>query len=75
LSAWRRISIGQGDVSLDELAKYHPEYLHHPLGSASSTLVSAPDHEWLEVSETQFDEIATAIRSFWEVFPERLFLK
>jgi hypothetical protein len=65
---------GKGD-SLDRLAKDHPEYLPHPVGSALSFPFSdAPDHESLEVSEAQFDEIASAIRSFWQAFPERLFV-
>jgi hypothetical protein len=32
-------------------------------------------HEWLALSENQFDNIAQAIEMFWKEFPERLFLK
>ena len=66
---------GKG-ASLDQLAASFPEYRPHPFGPASASAFSgAPDHEWLEISEAQFDDLAKAIRSFWEVFPERLFLK
>ena len=65
---------GKG-VSLDKLAKHHPEYLPRPSDSALSLRFNnAPDHKQVEVTEAQFDDIASAIRSFWEAFPERLFL-
>jgi hypothetical protein len=60
--------------SLDKLAKAHPEYLPRPSGSASR-FNNAPHHNQLEITDAQFDEIAFAIRSFWQAFPERLFLK
>ena len=66
---------GKG-VSLDKLAKHHPEYLPRASGSALSLRFNNPlDHKQVEVTEAQFDEIASAIRSFWEAFPERLWAR
>ena len=60
--------------SFDILAKNRPEYLRRAFGS-TSRFNNAPDYKQLEVTEVRLDEIAAAVRSFWESFPERLFLK
>ncbi len=60
--------------SLDELARRFPEYLDD--GFTTPLLASGfVDHEWLSISEEQFEEIANALRSFWEAFPERLYFR
>jgi hypothetical protein len=64
---------GKGQ-SLEELARRYPEYLNVPLAFEGERRADFLNHEWLSVSEAQFDDIAAALRSFWEVFPERLFL-
>jgi hypothetical protein len=63
--------------SLEKLAASYPGYLSDPvpLDQRGSAFTELLDHEWLSISEVQFDEIAAAIRQFWEEFPERLFLK
>jgi hypothetical protein len=61
--------------SLDELAARFPAYLDD--GFTRGTWKLAPGclhHEWLSISEAQFDEIANALRQFWVEFPERLYL-
>ena len=68
---------GKGS-SLEKLAASYPGYLSDPLalaGQKFTFLTRAPDHEWLAVSEVQFDELAAALRNFLEIFPERGFLK
>lgn len=67
---------GKG-ASLKDLDARYPEYLNRPLSGllAEETLFAhMTDHEWLEVSEEQFDVFADAFRSFWKEFPERLSL-
>lgn len=60
--------------SLDELSRRFPEYLDDgfPEPPVRRCFV---DHEWLSISEEQLEEIALALRSFWEAFPARLYLK
>ena len=63
--------------SLDELAKLYPAYLKNVLnefGSIFATANRSPGHDWLEVSDEQFESLAAALRMFWVEFPERLFL-
>jgi hypothetical protein len=60
--------------SLDDLVVRFPEYLDD--GFTAPPMASGfVDHEWLSISEEQFEELAQALRLFWEAFPERLFLK
>jgi hypothetical protein len=62
--------------SLDVLAKYYPIYLRNSLSDGVwPGLSQHVDHEWLDLSEVQFDEIAAAMRQFWDGFPERLYLE
>jgi hypothetical protein len=58
--------------SLEKLAKEYPEYLKDPFPTMK-IVDDYVDHEWVTVSDAQFDEIAAALRAFWERFPERLF--
>jgi hypothetical protein len=60
--------------SLERLNKLFPVYLHHPLGAATRPWSSKKSihHEWMEISEAQFEEITSALRQFWQQFPERL---
>jgi len=62
--------------SLEDLARTYPEYLEESPGF-DSTQAAFPtrslDHEKLTVSQAQFEQIAGALRKFWEEFPERLF--
>ena len=59
----------------DARAARREEYLPRPSDSALSLRFNnAPGHKQVEVTEAHFDDIASAIRSFWEAFPERLFL-
>lgn len=62
--------------SLDDLNASYPEYFVDPLASSGLSALSAAhlNHEYLEVSNQQFDGIANSLRRFWEEFPERLFL-
>lgn len=63
--------------SLDDLAAQFPEYLPNPIPETSALFTGNEylDPEWLDVSEAQFEELAAAIRQFWERFPERSFLE
>lgn len=59
--------------SLDDLVAQHPEFLREGLaGFSLGSSRDYVDHEWLSVSDEQFDRIATAIEAFWRAFPERL---
>jgi hypothetical protein len=63
--------------SLSDLANLHPEYVKNPYAEGRHKFAFAENllkYEWLTVSADQFDEFATALRSFWQEFPERLFL-
>jgi hypothetical protein len=63
--------------SLEQLAKLYPGYLNNVLdefGGIFATANRSLDHDWLELSEPQFDSLAGALRMFWVEFPERLFL-
>lgn len=62
--------------SLDELALKHSEYLDHgfPKEAEPALIATYLDYEWLSISEAQFDEIAAALRAFWDEFPERLYI-
>jgi hypothetical protein len=62
--------------SLDDLGTRYPEYLDDGFTKGTSWLLAPGylDHEWLSISEPQFDEIADALRQFWVEFPERLYL-
>jgi hypothetical protein len=62
-------------ASLGELGRNHQEHLKHPFPEKlrSTRPSSVINYEWLEVSEAQFDEIACALRAFWEHFPDRLY--
>ena len=62
--------------SLNQLADRYPEFLDLPtvlpmLGNRGDYL----DHEWLRLSETQFDRIAGSLRAFWNGFPERAYVR
>ena len=59
--------------SLDELARAYPQFLTNPAAEAVRFGSDHPRHEWLTLSEKQFDETADAITQFWTDFPERLF--
>jgi hypothetical protein len=63
--------------SLGELAERFPEYLDDSFaeGAVRRLPTDFLDHEWLAISESQFDEIASAFRAFWVEFPERLRLR
>lgn len=63
--------------SLDELALKHPEYLDRgfPKEALPAFVMDNLDYEYLAISETQFNEIAVALRDFWVEFPERMYLK
>jgi hypothetical protein len=64
--------------SLDDLAKLYPTFLKNIMdefGGIWATANRAPDHEWLEISDAQFENLAAALRKFWVEFPERLFLQ
>jgi hypothetical protein len=60
--------------SLEELAASYPTYLVSPLGAKSFLNEKFLDHEWLEITEAQFNDIARALRQFWVSVPERLHL-
>jgi hypothetical protein len=61
--------------SLEELNRDYPRYLRDPLGRGLPTIIpDYLDHTLLTVSEEHFAEIAQALRTFWEEFPERLYL-
>lgn len=63
--------------SLDELAANYPDYLQGPLVDIDEpgSVAGTPDYEMLIVTESKFDEIARALRGFWEAFPETLRLQ
>jgi hypothetical protein len=63
--------------SLNDLAARFPEYLPNPIQETSPLFTGNEflDPEWLDISETQFDELAAALRQFWEAFPERSYLE
>lgn len=62
--------------SLDDLARDYPQYLDHPFRQADGDIPALFDghwdYEWLSVTPEQFDEIVSALRAFWERFPEEL---
>ncbi|MFK4502861.1 hypothetical protein ABIF86_007152 [Bradyrhizobium japonicum] len=58
--------------SLNELNQKFPEYLNNPM-RAFKFFDGHLDHEWLEASDGQASEFATAIREFWATFPELLY--
>jgi hypothetical protein len=64
---------GKGPA-LKELAERFPQYLDDGFAADSSWRPTSDyvDHEWLSISESDFDEIAGALRRFWVEFPERL---
>lgn len=60
--------------SLDKLTGVFPQYLKGPFDSIEEAgWLASSDHENLSVTVEEFDEIAGALRSFWEQFPERLY--
>jgi hypothetical protein len=64
--------------SLERLAACYPVYVDVPksrLGLRNSLVPKFLDHEWMEITDIQFDEIAYALRQFWECFPERLYIR
>jgi len=63
---------GKG-LALNQLAERFPEYLETGFSGDQFT-AGFVDHEWLSISEDQFDEISNAVRQFWVEFPERLFI-
>lgn len=64
---------GKGQ-SLEDLIRSYPQYLKQPFAIEGIKFSFAPlDHELLAVSESEFNEIAAALRTFWEEFPERLY--
>ncbi len=68
---------GKGS-SLERLAASYPVYVNAPkprLGLRVSVVPKFLDHEWMEITEVQFDEMAHALRQFWECFPERLYMR
>jgi hypothetical protein len=60
--------------SLKELARTYPLYLSGPNGRENIEGIEPDmiDHEWLDLNQAQFDELAFNLRTFWEQFPERL---
>lgn len=63
--------------SLDELTRLYPIYLKNILdefGGIWATANRDPNHEWLEVSDKEFENLVAALRTFWVEFPESLFL-
>lgn len=64
--------------SLSQLSNAYPQYL----GKKKSLQKNEPKlfayilrHEWLEISESDFDELTLALRQFWVEFPENLYYK
>ncbi len=64
---------GKG-TSLTQLSERYPEYLDVP-SPLSEFARRRLDHDWLSLTDVQFNQIADAMRTFWAAFPERLFLK
>jgi hypothetical protein len=63
--------------SLTQLGQRYPKYLRDPFAKPDEEASLRDDflhHEWLEVSATDLNDFAAGFRSFWEEFPERLFL-
>lgn len=58
--------------SLNELNDKFPQYLNNPMRDFK-IFDGHLDHEWLEVSDQQVSEFASAIREFWTTFPELLY--
>lgn len=59
--------------SLTQLKDAHPEYVVDPLGAYIPLgLELGLEHEWLTVTDEQFDQFANAITEFWTEMPERL---
>ncbi len=66
---------GNGD-SLKQLAAKYPEFVADPLREELPFLKNRPvEHDDLKLSDQQFDDFASALRQFWEVFPTHLMLK
>ena len=62
-------------ASLEKLKENFPYYLREPAGSLLTLNPNFQDHTLLTVSEDDFIQIAGALRSFWRVIPERLYVK
>lgn len=60
-------------ASLKRLAARYPQFLRYHGNPELSFLAQHVDHEDLELSEQQFHEIASSLRTFWIGFPERLY--
>jgi len=60
--------------SLNELNDRYPRYVVDPAKAAGFKKWKSPlDHEWLTVTDDQFDEFEAAISDFWSAIPERLY--
>lgn len=68
---------GKGSA-MTQLYEKHPEYLRgtyprvHDMLPKEVIDLRYMEHDWLALTEEQMDELAAAIRQFWEAFPERL---
>lgn len=60
--------------SLTELNGKYPQHVVDPVKAAGyGAWRTTLDHEWLTVTDEQFDMFATAIADFWSAMPERLY--
>jgi hypothetical protein len=60
--------------SLNELSDRYARFVVDPAKAASyGEWRTTLDHEWLTVTDDQFDEFAAAISDFWSTMPERLY--
>jgi hypothetical protein len=48
-----------------------PALFHHPLAAMGFDVDSQDDfqHDWLEITEVEFQELAGALEKFWIAFP------
>ena len=56
--------------SLDDLVARYPHFMRYHAQPDLSFLARHPDHEDLELTERQFRDIASSLRTFWTAFPE-----
>lgn len=60
--------------SLNELSDRYARFVVDPVKAAGyGEWRTILDHEWLTVTDDQFDEFAAAISDFWSAMPERLY--
>ncbi|APR53179.1 hypothetical protein CA223_04420 [Sphingomonas koreensis] len=60
--------------SLNDLDRKYSHYVVDPVKAAGyGAWRTTLDHEWLTVTDEQFDEFANAVSQFWSQMPERLY--